>query len=212
MKPSCLSLLALSCLVATGVRAQEPPASPALPPASSPPAPPTPLPTTVPPPAPLVPPHVPERKLACCYKVASFGQVLDSPIVMGVLVLNFGLAIGAGLGLDYTSNPNPKSATDPGRTDKTSIKLLLYGFFPAVNKATWTTGPELTAILNLTGYGADDPLHFWELIPAWGIFVAPFKAPLFFGTSLGVKILHVKSVDLTTVAFQTAGLRVGWLW
>jgi len=208
-----LFIFALSCLVAAPVAGQEPPpqtqtAPPVQAPAET--RPPWPAPMPPPPPPPALYPR--ERKLACCYKIASFGQVLDFPIVMGIFVFNFGLAIGAGLGLDYTNKPNPMSPTDPGRTDTTSVKLLLYGFFPALNRPTWTTGPEVTAVLNLTGYGADDPLHFWEVIPAWGVFVAPFKAPLFFGTSLGVKIVHVKAVDLTTVGFQTAGLRVGWLW
>jgi hypothetical protein len=208
MKAHAVSLFLLGTLVSAPAFGQEPPPAP---PPSDAPLPPAPPPTSASlAPAPLPPPAHAAR-LACCNKIASFGQVNDFPIVFGVIALNFGLALGAGIGLDYTNKPNPMSTTDPGRTDKTSVKLLLYGYFAAVNKPTWTTGPEFTAILNLSGY-KDDPLHFWELIPAWGIFVAPFKAPLFFGTSLGVKILKVPGPDLTTVAFQTAGLRVGWLW
>jgi hypothetical protein len=205
-KPSGLSLLVLCLAVATPALAQEPPPPSAAPPPSEPALPP-PSQTA---PSPATPAKLPEHKLVCCHKVAVFTQIDDQPYLVGVFSLGAGFVLGAGVGLDYTSKPNPMSATDPGRTGNTATRLILYGYYAAINRPTWTTGPEITAAINLSGYG-DDPLHVWQVTPAWGIFVAPFKAPLFFGTSLGVQITRVPSADLTTVKLQAAHLRIGWL-
>jgi hypothetical protein len=212
MKPRILLLLsAFCCVVATPAFGQESPPPPSAPPPPPPSDQPPSMATPPPPPPPAAPaPAAHAPKLVCCNKVATFTQIDDQPFLVGVFAFNFGLVLGAGLGLDYTNKPNPMSATDPGRTGEVATRLILYGYFPAVNKATWTTGPEVTAALSLSGYG-DDPLHFWQVTPAWGIFVAPFKAPLFFGTSLGVAITRVPGADLTTVKLQAAHLRVGWL-
>jgi hypothetical protein len=195
--------------MATIALGQEPPPSP---PPAEPPATAAPPATAIPPPPPAPPPKPPEHKLVSPLRVASFGGVSDSPYVLGIVALPFGLAVGAGLSLDYTSKPNPMSATDPGRTDSTKLGLLLYGFWAVVNKQVWATGPDVTAILNLTGYGSQDPLALWVVEPGWAVYYAPFHAPVIIGTSLGVKFVHVKAVDLTTASFQTAGLRIGYIW
>jgi hypothetical protein len=133
------------------------------------------------------------------------GGVADSAFwALGTTFPN-GLAVSAGVSIDYNSNGLPGPTGMP-TSDKFGFNALLYGAYYIVNKFPVGIAVEAAVIAPLSP-GAFD---FTIIQPGIGVFYAPFPVPLVLSSALDLAITIPKdSLGAgTTVRTVTPGVRL----
>jgi hypothetical protein len=183
----CMAFVLVSVITATAY-ADDPPATPA------------PAPTEAPAPAPASAPAGPRK----------FGGVADNPFWVFGVTMPPGVALAAGVSIDYDGFGLADPFTGMPTKDKFGFNGLIYGSYYFYNKFPMGIAAELALVAPLSPK-AFEP--FFQLQPGVVIYYAPFPAPIVIGAGWDLSITSVKSPipgdgRKTQVKTLTPGLRI----
>jgi hypothetical protein len=131
------------------------------------------------------------------FRPGIIASVSDLPFVAPGLQLDGGYFVSLGLGATYDGNG---LAGPAGPTDKKfGGNIVLYAAKMVKNTFPFAHGPEVLASLP---FGATSFLDVVVVQPGYGMYYAPFNAPILIGTGFGVRTTFIKGakprMDLTT--------------
>ena len=193
----CMAFVLVSVMTASAY-AEDPPATPA------------PAPTEAPAPAPAPAPGEPRKFAGARTSYYIAGGVADSPFWVFGVTMPPGVALAAGVSIDYDGFGLVDPATGMRGTDKFGFNGLIYGSYYFYNKFPMGIAAELALVAPLSPK-AFEP--FFQLQPGVVIYYAPFPAPIVIGAGWDLSITSVKSPipgdgRKTQVKTLTPGLRI----
>jgi hypothetical protein len=135
------------------------------------------------------------------FRPGIIASVSDLPFVSAGYQLDGGIFASLGLGLTYDGNglAGPAGPTDK----KVGGSVVLYGAKMLKNSFPIAHGPELGVLLP---FGATSFFDVVVLQPGYGMYYAPFNAPILIGTGIVLKTTLVKGAK-PRMDLGTSGVR-----